>query len=115
MTFSDAFNGLYQLGSVGGGPVFQSIWKASIHFNIKNILNLADIPYVNGATRIRVSIDNTLTTGSEAGTRAFIAKKSFLNTNGTAVPEASTNVLLAVAGLATVVLMTTRRFVRSAA
>jgi hypothetical protein len=86
----------------GGGPVFQQIWAGNVNFDLDSILVDNKIIFQRGVTKVRISVDNTLTTGSEAGTRAFIAKKSFINVNTTAVPEASTLMLLSMAGIGSV-------------
>jgi hypothetical protein len=80
LTFSPT-GGMYGLlTDGGGGPTFNTIWEGSLLVDVKNLLdnavanNLID-PYGAGATKIGITIDNTLSATSQVGTFAVIAKK----------------------------------------
>ncbi len=92
MTFSPG-TGLYQL--TGNNPVFDDIWTGSLLIDITQALIDNNVPFVNGATKVSVNFDNTLATGSEAGTSAFIAKKDVGGVGITVVPEPGSIALFA--------------------
>jgi hypothetical protein len=71
-------NGDYKLlTDGGGGPLFHTQWSGSLFLNIAQILTQEGQPFVTGATKISINIDNTLTAVSQVGTTALIAKKDF--------------------------------------
>jgi MYXO-CTERM domain-containing protein len=70
-TFSPS--GMFSLANPGPGA--SVIWTGGGNFNIDGYL--ASLGVTGSATSLRVTIDNTLTTTSEANTFAFIAKKDF--------------------------------------
>jgi hypothetical protein len=94
-------DGLYQLATLGGGPLQQGNWTGSLLIDLGQALADAGQPYSLGATLIAVTLDNTLATLSEDGTSAFIAKKDFGGTSITVVPEpaGATLALLGALGL----------------
>jgi hypothetical protein len=93
-------NGVYELASLGGGPIQKGNWTGSLLIDIGQALTDAGHSFNLGATLISVSLDNTLSTLSEDGTSAFIAKKDFGGTSITVVPEPASAALaaLSVAG-----------------
>lgn len=68
-------------------------WTGSLSIDVNQLLIDENVAFSTGATRITIVGDNTLTTISQEGTSAFIAKK---DTGGVVitVPEPSTFVLL---------------------
>jgi hypothetical protein len=76
LTFTP-FGGTYGLGSHGGGPIYHTAWSGGGLFDLTAALANAHVPYVGGATKISVDLDNTLVALSEAGTLSLIAKKDF--------------------------------------
>lgn len=86
----------------GGGPLYHSGWSGSWSQDIEQVLMANNVPFVKGATKVSINIDNTLTALSEAGTFALIAKKDFGGLSVTVfnIPEPATWILLAVCGLA---------------
>lgn len=93
--------GSYGLGTDGGGgPLFQTGWTGSILVDVNAYLTSKSEPFVNGATKVQVALDNTLVATSQAGTSSFIAKKDADGITITVnVPEPGT-CLLAALGLA---------------
>jgi hypothetical protein len=61
----------------GGGPFFHTQWSGSLFLDVNQILTNNNVPFVFGATKLSLNIDNTLTAISEAGTSSVIAKKDF--------------------------------------
>jgi len=99
MTFAPTANGYMDLP---GYPGFGQFWSGAINFDVNAWLTANSIPYVSGATEIKVTLDNKLAAFSEEGTIAFIAKKDFkgLAISVPEVPEPSVLALaLAGAGL----------------
>jgi hypothetical protein len=99
MTFAPVANGTMTLPGFPGSGQF---WSGSLNFNVNAFLLANSVSFVNGATEIKVTLDNTLAAYSENGTTAFIAKKDFKGLGITVpeVPEPSTlTLLLAGAGL----------------
>jgi hypothetical protein len=85
----------------GPGPFVGGIWDATVSFaNLNAILTANSIAYVNGVTKLSITLDNSLATGSEAGTSALIGKKDF---EIRIVPEPS-SVVMAGLGIAALVL-----------
>lgn len=76
-------------------------WSVGLTSNISAQLTSLSIPFIVGATKVDVALNNTLTAISQPSTIAFIAKKDFridLSTDtGVVIPEPTT---LALAGLA---------------
>jgi hypothetical protein len=106
MIFSPNASGTFTLTGAGGPPLATGTWSGSLSINLDNALTAENIPYILGATRVSVALDNTLTAISEANTSAFIDKKDFKGLSVTAVPEPST---LALAGLGMLALLLRRR------
>lgn len=75
------------------GNVVGGIWTGSGTFDLD--AHLAANSISGSATKILLSLDNALLAQSEAGTVAFIKKKSFGGTSLTIVPEPATLGLLA--------------------
>jgi len=94
-------DGQYRLVEQGGGPLQQGNWSGHLIVDIAQHVTDAGHDFVRGATKLSVTLDNTLTALSEEGTSAFIAKKDFGGTSitvmGGEVPEPSTAVLFAAA------------------
>jgi len=77
-------------------------WNGGIVLDIEQALIDNGIAFVNGATKVSLEVVNTLSTGSEFATSAFIAKKDFhsfsITAMGRPVPDtASTSILLLLA------------------
>jgi hypothetical protein len=88
-------DGQWSLGVDGnGGPIFSTQWNGMLVVNINDALVKSGTPFVRGATKVTVNIDNVLTAVSEAGTSATIAKKDFITIS---IPEPATVGLLIVA------------------
>jgi hypothetical protein len=83
MTFSPVASGTMTLP---GYPGSGQLWSGVFSFDVNAFLTANSIPYLSGATEIKVTLDNTLYAFSEAGTAAFIAKKDFKGL-GITVPE----------------------------
>lgn len=98
MVFSPS-GGDFDLVSDGPGPLVNAIWSGEIMVDIQQALIDNNISFVNGATKVSVSFDNTLMAQSEAGTSAFIAKKDVGGVGITVIPEPASMVLLAAGGL----------------
>jgi hypothetical protein len=93
-------DGQWELGTDGnGGPIFNTQWNGMLFVDVQDALVKSGTPFVRGATKVTVNIDNALTAVSETGTSATIAKKDFI-TITTNVPEPATVslVILALAG-----------------
>ncbi len=95
MTFDPNANGSFLL-SVGGVPLYDGIWSGDMAIDIEALLVLNGIPFINGATKLHMELDNTLTALSQAGTSAYIAKKDFQGFSVTAIPEPATLGLVAI-------------------
>ncbi|MBT8045729.1 MAG: PEP-CTERM sorting domain-containing protein, partial [Pontiella sp.] len=89
MTFNPNANGSFLL-SAGGVPLYDGIWSGDMMIDIEDLLVQNGITFVNGATKIHMELDNTLTALSQAGTSAYIAKKDFQGFSVTAIPEPAT-------------------------
>jgi hypothetical protein len=94
MTFTPS-GGTYGLASdFGGGPGGTIFWSGGKFLDINAILTANAIPFVAGATKISINVDNTLTALSQAGTFALMAKKDFGGLSVTVnVPEPATSLL----------------------
>jgi hypothetical protein len=68
-------NGDYLLGTDGAFPMFDTIWTGTLSVNIEQALMDNNVPFVGGATKISVILDNTLSAMSANGTQSVIAKK----------------------------------------
>jgi hypothetical protein len=93
--------GTFGLGTDGGGgPLYSDNWSGQAAINVNNFLTSQGVPFVFGATKVNINLDNTLLAISQQGTSALIAKK---NANGVVItvntPEPAT-CLLALVGLA---------------
>lgn len=99
MSFTPS-GGTYGLGTDGGGgPLYNTAWKGSLLADLNALLTANNIPFVGGATKVTVNLDNTLIATSETGTATLIAKKDFGGLSVTVnVPE-PTSFLLAGFGL----------------
>jgi hypothetical protein len=94
-TFSPS-GGTYFLGTDGGGgPIFNTQWNGSVTLDIEAILVANGFTDFFGATKVSIDMDNTLTTISQQGTSASIAKKDFGAIVRTVVPEPATWALAA--------------------
>ncbi|MFV2066635.1 MAG: PEP-CTERM sorting domain-containing protein [Pirellulales bacterium] len=91
-------NGQYRLVEQGGGPLQQGNWTGKLMVDVAQEITDAGHSFLRGATKLSVTLDNTLSALSEEGTSAFIAKKDFGGTSitviGGEIPEPSTVVLL---------------------
>jgi hypothetical protein len=113
MTFTPS-DGDYDIVNDGlGANRYHTNWQGSVFIDIMGMLDDAVanniIPgYVNGATKISINMDNTLTALSEAGTFTVIAKKDAGGVSITVnIPEPS-SILLASASLLAVGLVRRR-------
>jgi PEP-CTERM motif len=100
MTFTPS-NGDFDLLNDGPGPLVNGSWSGMLLIDITQALIDNNIPFVNGATKVSVTFDNTLTALSDDGTSAFIAKKDVGGVGITVVPEPASLGLLALGALAT--------------
>ena len=89
-----SFNGVF---SPSGGsydlvndPGVGVNWSGDVDVDIDQYLIDQGIDFVNGATKVRINLDNILVTSSEAGTTSIIQKKDFDGFSITVVPEPST-------------------------
>lgn len=99
MVFSPS-GGDWSLLADGPGPLVNGPWSGFLNVDITQALIDNNIPYDVGATKVFVTFDNTLTTLSEAGTSAFIAKKDVGGVGITVTPEPASLGLLALGALA---------------
>jgi hypothetical protein len=86
LTFSPS-NGTYNLADEGFS--IATIWNGGIDFDVTLALRSVGINF-GTATEVYVSMDNTLVTTSEAGTQAFIKKKTIDGVGITVIPEPAT-------------------------
>lgn len=103
-------DGDYGVG-VGGGfpndgfPNYATAWNGELFLDIDQELTDQNIDFIFGATKLNVTLDNTLTAASAGGGSAFIAKKDFDGLTVTSnIPEPTTALLLLsglLAGVAT--------------
>ncbi len=92
--------GDWSLAADGPGPLVNGQWSGFVMVDITQALIDNNIPFVVGATKVSVTFDNTLSTLSEEGTSAFIAKKDVGGIGITVTPEPATLGLLALGSLA---------------
>jgi len=93
-------DGDWSLSADGPGPLVNGSWSGSLDVDITQALIDNNIPFDVGATKVSVTFDNTLTTLSEEGTSAFIAKKDVGGIGITVTPEPASLGLLALGALA---------------
>ena len=101
MTFTPSDGDFFLNTDSGGLFVFATAWNGSVLVDINQGLIDAGVNFTNGATKINVAMDNTLSANSILGTSSFIKKKDFDGLIVTSnVPEPTTTLLalLAVAG-----------------
>lgn len=73
MAFTPSGGG-YGLASDGGGlSIFHTPWSGSSTLNLTQILTSEGVPFTQGATRVSIDLDNTLTATSQSGTSADIS------------------------------------------
>jgi len=91
-------DGKFDLTQFGGGPQGQGNWAGSLDVDVLAILADADLGPDARATRVSVTMNNTLVATSKAGTSALIAKKDnngvIITVVPSAVPEPASLVLL---------------------
>ncbi len=90
-------NGDYNLADDGAG--FGVIWTGILDVDVDALLTGANVPFVNGATEVKVILNNILATTSENGSSAEIQKKDVQGFGITVVPEPASALLLAALGL----------------
>jgi len=78
-------------------------WSLSTVYDMNAALTAAGVPFVFGATKVEIEIDDVLSANSEPGTIAAIAKKDFVVINASTelanvIPEPASTLLLAIAG-----------------
>ncbi len=83
---------------------YNAIWSGSSTFDINQKLIDEGVSFINGATKINVTLDNTLTASSENGSSAFIKKKdaggvTIVTNVPDLVPEPTTAIMLLLACL----------------
>lgn len=92
MTFSPNDEGTFSFSGFGLTGLLG--WTGSMSMNILDLLTTNDVPFINGATKIHVELDNQLQALAQSGTEAFIAKKDFQGFSVTSIPEPSSLVLI---------------------
>jgi hypothetical protein len=86
-----------------GGPFLNVNWTGSLFLDVNQILTQQGVPFTHGATKLSISITNTLDATSETGTETTIAKKDFGGISITInIPEPGTAVLASAAVVAMV-------------
>lgn len=109
MAFSPNVDGQFILTSFGtsGG-----LWSGSVSIDMNTLLATHDVPYINGATKIHVELDNTLQALAQTDSEAYVAKKDFqvfsATSNGVSIPEPDSLVLFA--GFSSLFAFIRRRF-----
>ena len=81
--------------------MFATAWSGLALVDINQALVDEGVNFINGATKINVTVDNTLSANSINGTSAFIKKKDFDGitvTSNVPEPTAALLALLAAAG-----------------
>lgn len=87
--------GVYQHSVVAAGPLFSSPWTGSVSVDLDAALTAAGVPFVRGATKVNLTLNNRLLAATGAlGSIAIIDKKDFDITVGTEIPEPTTVALL---------------------
>jgi hypothetical protein len=103
LIFSHRPDGTWEL--VTDGEALTLPWSGSQFIDLEQVLITNNIPFTSGVTKISVDLDNALLARSEAGTIAFIDKKDFGGLSITVnIPEPA-SALLAILGLAGLVLL----------
>lgn len=101
MTFTPSDGDFFLNTDSGGGFFYQTDWSGLLDLDIGDELTAQNIDFVAGATKLNVTLDNTLTAVSIDGTSSFIKKKDFdgliVTTN---IPEPTAAVLLGLGVLA---------------
>lgn len=100
LTFSNIpANGTWRLGA--DGLALSRPWTGAQFIDLNAALTAAHVPFVRGATKVTVNLDNGLIAASESGSIAFIDKKDFGGLSITVnIPEPSSMILgLAAFGL----------------
>lgn len=88
------------------GFAIAAIFEGILDYDVEQLLIDEGVSFVNGATKVRVELNNVLTTTSESGSQSFIQKKDFDGMSVTIVPEPGT---LALAGAGIGLTLTRRR------
>lgn len=100
MAFTPSGGTYSMIQDAGGFPVFSTDWSGLADVNIKQLLTDEGVPFVFGATKLNVTLDNTLTAVAQDGGSSFIKKKDFDGLTVTSnIPEPGTLALLAIGGL----------------
>ncbi len=91
--------------NLASDPGIGQFWALSSVYDVNAALIAEGVSFNFGATKIEITLDDTLTAISELGTIAAIAKKDFVvigvsTVVGSAIPEPSTAGMLCVLGLA---------------
>lgn len=100
LTFGPS-DGDFEIG-VDGSPNFNTAWSGSVQMDLQQALIDNDIDFQFGATKVNITLDNTLVAAASDGGSAFIKKKDFDGVTITVnVPEPGSValVLLGVVGL----------------
>jgi len=85
---------VFGTANLGAGQVSGAPWSLSLDYDLNAALASEGVGYVNGATKVEIAINNTLSAISEASTIAFVAKKDFNITVNEIVPEPASITLL---------------------
>lgn len=87
-------------GAALPGNLGTATWSLSSVYDMNAALTAAGVPFVWGATKVEVAVQDMLSANSEPGTIAAIAKKDFvvINASTVAIPEPTTPLLLALLG-----------------
>jgi hypothetical protein len=94
-------DGTWQLGvDGGGGPTYSTQWSAALPVDLQAALVSTGTPFVRGATKVNVNMNNVLVATSEVGTNATIVKTGTLGvaTVVRVIPE-PTAFILTIVGL----------------
>ena len=98
----DSSDGDWNLVDDGPGPVISGIWNGALSIDLLTELANAGVTVNWGVTKLNMTLDNGLETGSEAGTQALVAKKDVGVAAATVVPEPAALSLALAAMLAVV-------------